>query len=221
MKPIKKELLVTSQSLKFSQRPQTDAEGQAAVREFRIDAPAGYQQSGGAGAADQQGTIPALVQYHSTAGEMALGRRSACVGCAHWDNAQLRKLIALADGPDASATNRQVVEDMREILKRKGAGYITADGRVEGVDETLATSFGVCRVASDWVESVAGRVLGWPVVTQAEAACPPNGFVAGDKRLDTISPTKPLGFFVPKDLDSEKIGAKRYDEVLRAAQGKT
>jgi hypothetical protein len=221
MRPIKKELLVTSQSLKFSQRPQVDPEGQSAVREFTVQSPAGYQQSGAGGVVDQQGNIPAIVQYGSTAGEMANARRTSCAGCKNWDNKALRQFISDATGPLANPAWKQTIESMKTRIDAAGYGYERRDGSgVVDLDVTL-NAHGICRPMSDWVEGVTGRdPVFWPVVTWREATCP-RSCRAGAHELPVVTTQQPLGLFVPVDLDAEKIGAKRYDEVLRAAQGKS
>jgi hypothetical protein len=220
MKPIKKELYVTGQALKFSRRPQVEPEAQAAVREFRVEAPAGYQGAGGgpAGVVNQQGTIPAVVQYGSTAGEMAQARRTSCAGCKHFDVAAWRKFVAVSTGPLARAEDKQTIQTMRARIMMAGYGYVDNNGELD-VEATLM-AHGICRVLSDWAEGVVGRdPMHWPIVPWREATCPPSCH-AGAAKLDVVTPAQPLGLFVPKDFDAEKIGAKRYDEVLRAAQGK-
>lgn len=220
MKPIKKELFVTGQQLRFSQTPKVDPEGQTAVREFAVQAPAGYQQgnAGAGGVGDQQGVIPAIVQYTSTVGELAQGKRSACVACKHFDNRAWRKFVENSTGPLSTAESRQTIETLRNRLILKGAGYMKKDGTLD-VEESLM-SFGICRVLSDWVESVVGRnPMHWPITPQPEANCPPSCH-AGTAKLDVVTPAAPYGFFVPKDLDAEKVGAHRYDQVMRLAQGR-
>ncbi len=82
-------------------------------------------------------------------------------------------------------------------------------------------SFGICRVLSDWVEGIVGRnPMHWPVVPDQHATCPTYVAVPG-ARMEVVTPTQPLGLFKPKDYDAKKIGAKRYDSVLQAADGKT
>lgn len=222
MKPIKRELFITGQQLRFSRTPQVDPEGQAAVREFRVEAPAGYQaqNQGAAGLANQQGSIPAIIQYGTTAGEMAQGRRSACQACRHWDNAAWRKFITMSTGPLARAEDKQTLESLRNTLTLRGIQYDHPNGKPMTIDEIVA-AHGICRVLSDWVEGVVGRdPLHWPVVPGPDANCPPSCH-AGASKIDVATPAAPLGFFQPRDLDSVKIGDKRYDEVLRLAQGKT
>lgn len=220
MKPIKKELLVTSQSLKFSQRPQVDAEGQAAVREFTVQSPAGYQSSGAGGVVDQQGTIPAVLQYGSTAGDMANARRTSCAGCANFDVKAWNKLIDNAYGAIPNLAWQQTFETMKTRIDAAGFGYERTDG--SGVVDLEATlrAHGICRPLTEWVEGVVGKdPVFWPVTPWREANCPPS-IRAGAHELPIVTAEKPLGLFVPVDLDAEKIGSKRYDEVLRAAQGK-
>lgn len=173
MKPIKKELFVTGQQLRFSRTPQVDPEGQAAVREFRVEAPAGYQSQnqGAAGLANQQGTIPAIIQYGTTAGELAQGRRSACQACKHWDNAAWQKFITASTGPLARAEDKQTLESLRNTLTLRGIQYAHPNGKPMTLDEIVA-AHGICRVLSDWVEGVVGRdPLHWPVVPGPDANC--------------------------------------------------
>ncbi len=215
----KKEVNITGQRLIFSSAPKVEPEQQAAVREFTVEAPAGYQQSGAAGAGNAQGSIPAVVRYESTAGQMAQDRMSACTACKHWDNKAWLQYVKMSTGPLATPEQKQTINTLKARIALKGAGYMNPDGTLD-VDGTLA-AFGICRVLSDWVQGVVGKdPLYWPIVTQPEANCPPSCH-ASASALQVVTPAQPLGLFVPKDLEAEKIGAKRYDEVLRRAQGKT
>lgn len=218
MKPIKKELYVTGQSLKFSRRPQTEPEAQSAVREFTVQSPAGYQQTGAGGVTDQQGAIPAVLQYGSTAGEMAMGRRSACASCRHFDVKAWQKFVSNATNPGSTPEMRQTIETFKARIAMAGFGYERPDGSID-LDATL-NAHGICRVLSDWVEGVNGRdPVFWPVVPWREATCPPTCRAGTHPELNVITADKPLGFYVPIDLDAAKIGGHRYDEVLRAAKG--
>lgn len=221
MKPIKKELYVSSQQLRFHHKPQTAPEAQAVVREFKLDAPAGYQQqnAGALGVGNQQGTIPAIVQYGTTAGEVAQARRGACVACSHFDNKAWRRMVDISTGPLATAEDKQTVETLRQRIAVMGVGYLgTPEGRAQ-IDEFM-NSLGICRVLSDWVEGVVGKnPMFWPIVPAPDACCPTNCH-AGSAKLDVVTPAAPMGFFKPKDLDAVKVGDKRYDEVLRLAEGK-
>lgn len=214
----KKDVQITGQRLMFSSAPKVEPEQQAAVREFSVAAPAGFQQSGEAGASNTQGNIPTIVRYESTAGEMAQARMSACTACKHWDNRALQKYVALSTGPLATPEQKQTIQTMKARIMLKGSGYMKDDGSLD-VDGTLA-SFGICRVLSEWVKGVVGEdPMYWPIVTQPEANCPPSCH-AKASALQVVTDAQPLGLFVPKDLDAKKVGAKRYDEVLRLAQGK-
>lgn len=217
MKP--KELAVTGQSVKFSQRPQVDPEGQAAVREFHVQAPAGYQQGGGAGGvANPMGNIPAVLQYGSTAGEMADARRTACAACKHFDVKAWREYVAASTGPLATAEAKQTIQTIRARIMLAGYGYPDAQGELD-VEATLM-AHGICRPLSEWVEGCVGKdPVYWPVIPWREATCPPTCHAAAHV-LQVVMPKQPLGLFQPKDLEAVKVGAKRYDEVLRAAQGR-
>jgi hypothetical protein len=216
MKPIKKELLVTGQSLRFSSTPQVDPEGQAAVREFKLATPAGMQNAGSSGAVDQRGSLPAIVQYATTAGAMANGVRTACAGCKNFDVKAWRKFVSDATGPASSAEMRQTIETMKARIKMAGYGYEKANGELD-IDQTLL-AHGICRPLSDWVEGCTQRdPMFWPVVAWREATCPPS-CRAGPHELKVVTAEQPFGLFKPLDLDAAKIGAGRYDQVLRAAQ---
>lgn len=215
----KKTLNVIGQRLRFSKTPQTEPEAQAAVREFAVQSPAGYQQgnAGRGGLANQLGTLPSILQYGSTAGEMANARRGACAACVHFDVKAWRKYLSDATNPGSTPEMRQTIATFKARIAMAEYGYTKPDGSLD-IDGTLA-AHGICRVLSDWVESVTGKdPVFWPVVPWREATCPPT-CRAGASELKVITAEKPLGLYVPVDLDAEKIGGKRYDEVLRLAQG--
>jgi hypothetical protein len=218
MKPVK--LNVTGQQLRFSMKPQTEPEAQAAVREFKVDATAGYQsQNPSMGVGQAQGTIPAIVQYNGTVGDMANARRSACCACARWDQKAWAKFVAQATGPLASAEDKKTIEGIKVDLLRRGIAYQDVGGKPMSLEEIISMH-GVCHVLSDWVEGIVGKnPIHWPVVTGPDANCPTVAR-AGAMTLDVVTPISPHGFFKPKDLDAVKTGDKRYDEVLRLAQGK-
>lgn len=216
----KKELNVVGQQLRFSRTPQVDPEGQAAVREFAVQSPAGYQQGnmGAGGLQNQLGAIPSILQYGSTAGEMANARRGACAACKHFDVRAWRKYISDATNPGSTPEMRQTIATFKARIAMAGYGYEKPDGSVD-IDGTLA-AHGICRVLSDWVEGAVGKdPVFWPVVPWREATCPPDCRAGTHEPLKVVTPEKPLGFYVPIGLDEKKIGAKRYDEVLNAARG--
>lgn len=215
-----KEMKVLGQSLRFSKAPNVEPEAQATVREFSVRAPAGFQQgnAGGGGLANQLGTLPATLQYGSTAGEMANARRGACAACKHFDVKAWRKYLSDATNPASTPEMRQTIATFKARIAMAGYGYEKPDGSID-LDGTLA-AHGICRVLSDWVESHTGKdPVFWPVVPWREATCPPT-CRAGPNELTVVTPEKPLGFYVPVDLDAAKLGGKRYDEVMRLAQGK-
>lgn len=200
----KKELEVVGERLLFGSEPQVDPEGQTVVKEFRAKAPAAMQSSGfGAAVSGNVGDIPAVIQYHGKAGEMANAVRTACVGCKHWDSRALQQFIRNAEGPASSAESRETVKNMRS--RAAMAGLKLED-------------FGICRVISDWIEASIGRdPAAWPSLSWRGATCPNKAF-AGKFTLDVVTPAEPFGFFTPVDMDAKKIGANRYDVLLKAVQ---
>lgn len=218
---IKPELQITGQTLEYSRIPETDAEGQIARRRFHTPIAAGNQGLGGgeSGLANQMGSIPGVIEYSSTAGEMANAARTACVACKHFDQKAWQKFQAAAMGPASSAESRQTIKTMKDRLLLAGKGFVDdATGEVH-IDEYVAT-FGICRILSDWIEGSVGRhPIHWPVVTEPTANCPSKVQAEGHV-MDVVTPAEPYGFFKPKDLDAKTIGAQRYDQVLFGAQGK-
>lgn len=214
METPKKEMQIVGEQAHISNTPQTDAEGQTIIREFHAQAPTTMQGSGpGAAVSGNVGNLPTLIQYSAAAGEMANAARTACVACKHFDNKAWLRFISNAEGPASSAESRQTLQTMRERIKRAGYGFQNKDGSHD-VEATLQ-AHGICRVLSDWVEAATGRdPIFWPVVPWREANCP-NICRAGPHELNVTTPAEPFGLFSPIDTDAQKIGANRYDTILK------
>ncbi len=214
MKPVKKDMKVVGQSIQFSQTPQTDAEGQHVKRQFhtQVEAGAGRENQGGFGA------LPGIVEYNTTAGEMAQGARTACAGCRHFDVRAWHKFLSLATGPASKAEDRETINAMKGRIMMAGYGVLDAKGEVD-IDATVMLH-GICRVLSDIVEGFVGRdPMHWPVISWRESSCP-TYVQAGPHRTEVVTPAAPYGFFKPVDLDAQKIGAQRYDQILNDASRK-
>jgi hypothetical protein len=214
----KDDLNITSQGLQISSEPQVDPEGQTVVREFKGTAPADMRGAPTINAAvtGHVGELPLVLQYSGKAGEMANAARTACVGCKHWDNRALKSFVANAEGPASSAESRQTVQSMRERIKRAGYGFKNKLG-FHDVEATLH-AHGICRVLSDWIESCVGRdPMFWPAISWREASCP-NICRAGPHELNVVTPAEPFGLFSPVDSEATKVGAGRYDAILKTVQ---
>lgn len=214
MKPVKKELVVTGQSLQFTNKPQTDAEGQTAVRQFhtQVGAGAGPNNQG------ELGAIPGVIEYSTPAGEMAQAARTACAACRHFDVRAWHKFLALSTGPLSKAEDRETITAMKGRIMMAGYG-VTDDAGELDIEATMMRH-GICRVLSDVIEGFVGRdPMHWPVVCWREATCP-SYVQAGSHRMDVTTPAQPYGLFKPVDLDAQKIGAQRYDQILNDASGK-
>jgi hypothetical protein len=215
MKPVKKGLVVTGQSLTFSQQPQVDAEGQTALRRFetRVGAGHGAVNDGGLG------SIPGIIEYQTTAGAMANGVRTACAACKHFDQKAWHQFLAVSTGPGSKAEDRETINGMRARLMM--AGYGPEDDKGELDVEAALASFGICRVLSDWIEGAlkVRDPIHWPVVVGRDATCP-TYVQAREHRMEVTTPAAPFGLYAPRDLDAKKIGAARYDAVLQGASGK-
>lgn len=209
----KKDLNVTAQRIRIGTTPGVEPEAQPLVREFELRAHAGPQQAGAQGVLQTQGSIPVLAQYGTTAGEAAQARRTACQACRHFDRKAWAQYLAKMTHPAANAGWKQTLETMKVRLIMRGVAP-------EHVDEALK-SFGICQVLSEWIKSVVGEdPTFWPAVPEPDATCP-RVCRAGPHELPVVTAQQPYGFFQPVDLDAQKIGAQRYDQTLRLAQGKT
>jgi hypothetical protein len=207
----KKELKIFDQQLRISSTPQVDPEGQTVVREFKTEAAASMRgiESPNAAVTGNVGNIPTVIQYSGKAGEMANAARTACVGCKHWDHKAWLLFLSRADSPDAAPEARQTMQTMRARIE-KAVGPADAELYMKGQ--------GICRVLSDWVEQVQGRdPFFWPVISWREATCP-NVCRAGPHELNVVTPAEPFGLFSPVDMDAKKIGANRYDAILKTVQ---
>ncbi len=212
--PTKKpaELEITGKKIEFSQTPQTDAEGQAAKITYATRAGAGMGQVN----RGELGSIPAVIQYDTTAGELADGARTACQACRHWDQTTWLKMVRDADSPLASKEDKWTITQARtRLFKAYGADY-----------EAALMQFGICKVMSEIIHGwVKKDPLHWPAATSADANCPeyvsagmsPLGI---PNRVTIKTPANPFGLFKPKDLDAIKIGNQRRDGVLFDADRK-
>ncbi len=210
------ELKITGEKIHIGNAPQVDPEGQTMVREFTATAPTHMQGGGGPNAAvhGQLRDTPLVVQYSGKAGEMANAARTSCAGCKHWDHRAWLQFLSRAEGPASSAESRQTVATTR-------ARIATAIGPEPKAVEHALRSQGICRVLSDWIESIAGRdPMFWPAHSWPNATCP-NTVNAGPNAppLNVVTPAEPLGFFSPVDMDSERHGTNRYDAILKTVQG--
>lgn len=216
MKPVKKkDLVVTGQSLRFSQTPQVDAEGQVAVQRFETKAGVGYGATNSGGL----GELPATIEYKTPAGQLANAVKTACAGCRHFDVKSWHRYHAAATGPASKVEDRQTIQAMRSRIMMAGYGVMMEDKDEVDLDATMA-QHGICRVLSDVVEGwVKKDPMHWPVICWRESTCP-TYVAAGAHRMEITTPAQPLGLFKPLDLDAQKIGAKRYDAVLHGAERK-
>lgn len=216
MNPIKKpELQIRGEQVSISRTPQTDAEGQTVKTVIHADVPAG---PGGAGQVSAIGTVPSFLEYSTPAGELANARRTVCGACKHFDMKAWQKFVAAAIGPSSTAEDRQTIQALKDRLLADNIAAFGLDGKFD-IEKTLM-GFGICRVLSDWVEGVVGRnPIHWPVAPDLHATCPTYIQVPG-ARMEVVTAEQPLGLFKARDLDAQKIGAKRYDDVLHAAEGK-
>lgn len=214
VKPGKKEMVVTGETLTYSQTPQTDAEGQTALRQFhtKVDMGAGRDNAGGAG------SIPGVIEYRSSAGDLAHAARTSCAGCRFNDVKAWHQFLAMATGPGSRPEDRQTIEGMKGRIMRAGYGVMHENGELD--IEATVLHHGICRVLSDIIEGFVGRdPMHWPVVVWREATCP-SYVQAGQHRMDITTPAQPYGLYKPIDADAVKIGAQRYDTILNAAAGK-
>ncbi len=223
MKPVKPETLspaapaavsptVVGSTLQYSATPQVDPEGQSAKRTFSAPVDIG---PGAAGVVNKLGTIAGKFEYDVNVGELANVAKSSCAGCRHFSREAFLKLVSEWTGPASTAAQRQTIDGYRAKIKADNLGYVG-----ETVEQTLYSSFGICHVLSEWVKGAVGEHPGyWPVTPMRDATCP-TYVSAGAARMDVVTAAQPLGLFKPRDLDSKKIGAARYDNVLFDAAGK-
>lgn len=218
-----KKLFLTGQSLQMTNDPAFAPEQQRVVRQYNTRAEATPRGGdGGMAQGGPLGTIPAAVQYTTSAGEMAQGARTSCGSCKHFDVKAWREFLIKATGPASTPEWRATIRTMEARIAMAGYGYAADNDHAEdGVQKTLY-NHGICRVLSDWVESQAGRDPNWwPVVPWREASCPTVCRAgAGKPQLQVVTAQQPYGLYKPRDLDAQKAGAARYDAMMHAAAGK-
>lgn len=210
MRSIRPDLLIRGEQTAISTTPQTDAEGQAILRRVQVDAPAGPQ--GGA----PIGQIPAIIEYKTQVGEHAAALKTNCGTCRHFDSKAWKAFVWAATGPASTAEDRQTIDTLRKRIATDGKGLADENGNLD-VEATLM-SIGICRVLSDWTEGIVGRnPIYWPVAPTPDATCPTSIVVPGGQ-MQIVTPAEPFGLFKPRDLDARKMGDKRRDDLLFAAQ---
>lgn len=161
------------------------------------------------------GALPVEIVAHSTAQEMSAAKGRQCYLCRHWRNAQWRKAIADAEGPDASHEDRKLVNDVRAAILGSGNASISAhyeDHEEGGPDvEKAIWAMGICGPLTE-NERVNDPNFGpkeW-VVTFPTASCP----------MSVVSPTQPYGFFEARGSEEEQAAGANRDAVMFRAAGK-
>ena len=207
-----RDLVVTKDEIRIANTPGVEPEAQQVQHNFKTAVPIGPKDGAAQGAG-----IPGVIQYDTTAGELALGAKAACVACRHWSRKDFREYVAKSVGPLSKAEDRQTIEGMKSRLAQ-------AHG-LENLGEAMK-AMGICRVLNEIVKGWVGEdPRHYPVITEDIAGCP-RYISAGasaegvPNRVEITTPAQPLGLYRPLDLDAQKIGAKRYDAVLFDALGK-
>ncbi len=203
---------VVGSTVQFSNVAQVDPEGQQIRRTFSAPVAIGPGQGG---VVNSIGSIAGRFEYDVNALELANVSKSSCGGCRHWNQRAFHQMVAKWTGPASTAVQRQTIQGYKAKILKDQIGYVG-----ETVEQTLASSFGICGVLSEWVEGVVGKHEGyWPVTPMRDATCP-TYVAAGAARMEVTTPAQPLGLFEPVSSDAVKIGADRYDRVLFSAAGK-
>ncbi len=208
-----KDLVVTGSETVFSKKEQTDAEEQVVLRRFGTRTGAGMGQLN----QGELGAVPTVIEYTSTAGDLANGARTACQACKHWNQKAWYKFVSDSTGPLSKLEDRETIKGTKNRL-----ALAYGPENVQAAMESM----GICTVMTEIIEGWVGKnPIHWPVVTQDIANCP-SSVSAGTSslgipnRIELVTPAAPFGLFKPRDLDAVKIGNQRRDGVLFEADRK-
>ena len=148
-----------------------------------------------------QGSIVAASQVS----DFSRALRYGCATCKHFDMEGFASFLNRADHPAAPMHVRETVNSMRAALLQTMNASVNAmhagqDGDMD-VEHALR-ALGFCRALSESVNE--------PVIVHPLSSCPP----------ESITETRPQGYYVAKDSTSEKVANSAYDSIMARAAGK-
>lgn len=150
------------------------------------------------------GDFKTRVVYETNVHNLATLAGAKCFGCRHWDNQawrqMYRKMWSFKDG-------QKFLNNVRGFLI--GNENDESDDGGYNLEEEVQGSMGICHPLTERNAPFDTPPLNF-VATHAGACCPERD------QAGAI----PAPFYMPKDMDSRKIGTALYDKVLRLAQGK-
>lgn len=182
-----------------------EPEEQKTERVFDVDA--GVNMHGNARTV---GTIASQIIVESTVGEMAVTLRGMCGDCKYFDQSKWLKDLAKADAPLAPIQARQAVNGVREyLLQQQSPTLIDAATDAAGdfdIEIALRQS-GYCYALFAYFRNLNESEFDSTTVVHATSSCPK--FVR--------TKTDPQGFFEPRNNDAARLGALKYDKLMRMA----
>jgi hypothetical protein len=151
------------------------------------------------------GPIAASVVLKVPVTQFTRAMRYNCMLCKHFDNKAFVTIFERADHPAAPIQLRTDMNKIRgALLTTENASLEEMHGGGDGdMDvEQAIRSLGLCHALEAAAEDY--------VIVHPLSMCPD----------EVITPSQPNGLFQPKDVESERIGEKVYDDIMRRAQGK-
>lgn len=152
----------------------------------------------------QVGSIPTEIVADGTAGEFANAVRSKCFTCKHFDHKGWNQLRLYW----GNSQNK----DLFEKLNKVRYALLTTQNpelarRSEGLDgdfdvEHSLTQMGICRPLTE--------MNGAAVIVSPISTCPD----------EVCTPAAPVGLYLPKDKEHERLSNVGYDKIMRMATGK-
>lgn len=182
-----------------------EPEEQLVQRVIDVDAPTNMQ-----GSTRQVGTIPTQIIAQSTVGDLGITLRGMCGDCKYFDQKRWLADLERADSPLAPIEFRQQVQALRYEIYSTNSPTL-ADQAVDATGEldpdVALRQSGYCHALYSYFRNLGESREDASVICHSSSSCP--------KFVRTA--TEPAGFFEPRDNDAVRLGAKKYDQIMRLA----
>jgi hypothetical protein len=188
-----------------------EPEEQLVRREVTVDSQVNLGP--GLGGGKKVGVIPTKIVTETTAGAQAQKGLFLCGNCKHFSNAEWRRDLKNADGPDAAIEKRRAVNQIRAALLQTQSPKIAerSMGKDNDFDvEHALHELGYCRALYAFFKHMNKSNQEAVTLVHPESSCP----------QDVKSETNPEGFFEYASEEAKQLAAKNYDKIMQMAQGK-
>lgn len=188
--------LLRIQASDYDERGQRlEPEEKPAERILPVDAPVSGQLDG-----QLKGNLRATVNVQGTVGQFAMQVRQLCAGCRWFDP---RAFQEYRRANELSKAKQKEMNAIRAALLETGVADFDESNPLDVKDvEAQLASMGICRAITEAMRD--------PMIVHPESTCPE----------EYRSQSSPEGFYVPLNMETEKIGSAAFDQVMRQATGK-